>query len=961
MKKITFILSLFALYVNIVFANPIDPEKALETANNFWTSQIKKSETLILKSPEKMAKAGSRIHIQENNPQYYICTPENSEGFIIVSGDDALTPIIGYSTEMTNENNEMPAVLIEWLNEYSEYVNAVRKGEAEPVKKSTRAGKTAIAPMLKTTWDQTSPYNNLCPEVNGQKTPTGCTATAMAQIMKFHEWPITPIKAISWESNITGEKETIDLTKRKYNWSKMLPNYLNGYTAEQAHEVAQLMVDIGKAISSSYSLDGTGSNDSYAAKAFVNVFDYSKSVQIIKRTETTEEEYIAAIRKDLTAKRPVMYVGTGVNYNGGHAFVCDGIDENDLLHIDWGWSGAFNGYFDMTYMSPAGIGTGGGAGSYNVAQTIITNIAPSKENDVNNIAPTLYETAILKPDTEDEVYNYTAKYSNNIANFRIGIYILNRSHSNLENLEFALGIDLGDGTYKIIENIPHDESLKSGYYIGYYIDFGIDIANTNSNAYIKKGTHKLKVLYKNDDGKFIEMNGDTNRLMLDVNETSAKIYMALPDINVSDIELKSDIYRVGSKVNFNAKFINNNTYNSTVIVVPILNTTLSNGTVVRDTLTKYNTLFEILDNRDIYIEFNTNERFKQAGECYISFAYNLSNYYTEKAAYNANIAESVKGKSSTFTVKNETKKGTPVVTAIKASNITNGKALNISATLTNQSIGGYDYSANVAIAIRNTRNNEIYTLDQKDDVLLKKNQSITLNYNSTDYFPTIPAGNYEVLLYELEGNKQNIIEQDVEKRITITDDSNAIPYINSKTSVSGKSVTPGDSIKVDFTMSSYNGDFNGYIRINTINGLSPVLRSDYIPVAINNSENLEVNTTCWCGPNTPDGKWELIIKYFDKNKRELGSVSRNTIAFPDNNYFWVGEPQVGIDDVEDDEIYIKVYDGKLYVCGAEGKELSLYSIDGRLIYNGTDRCFDVTNGIYVIIIDNSKVIKTIVK
>ena len=960
MKKISFVLALFALCLNVAFANPIDPVKALETANSFWKSQIKENESLVLKSPQKMAKAGSRISIHENAPQYYICTPENNGGFIIVSGDDALTPIIGYSTETINENNEMPAVLIEWLNEYSEYVNAVRKGEAEPVKKSTRAGKTAIAPMLKTTWNQGAPYNNLCPEVNGQKTPTGCTATAMAQIMKFHEWPITPIKAISWTSNITGEKETIDLTKRKYNWSNMLPHYRNGYTKEQAHEVAQLMVDVGKAISSSYSVDGTGSNDSYAAKAFVNVFDYSKSIQLIKRTDSTEEEYMAAIRNNLTAKRPVMYVGTGVNYEGGHAFVCDGIDENDLLHIDWGWDGAYNGYFDMTYMAPAGIGTGGGTGSYNVAQSIIVNIAPAKETDVNNAAPTLYKAAILIPDTEDEVYNYTANYSNNIANFRLGTYVINRSHSTLE-LEFALGIEQKDGTYKIIDSIKVEESLQPMYYIGYYIDFGIDIANKNSNSYIEKGTHKLRVLYKNREGKFVNMNGDQNRLMLDVNETSAKVYMALPDINVSTVELKSDGYRVGSKVKFNAKFINKNTYNSTVIVVPVLNTTLANGTIVHDTLKNSRKLFEVIDNKDIYVEFNTSELFKHAGKCNISFAYNLSSYYSDNLTYNAKIAESVNGKSSTFTVKTESQKGTPVVTSIKAENITNGKVLNVSATLANQSNAGYKYSANIALAIRNKSNNKIYILDQKDGVVLEKSQSITLSYKSADYFPTIPAGNYEVLMYELNGNNKNTIEQTVEKTIQISNDSNAIPYINGKTSICGKSVTPGDSVKVYFTVSSYNGDFEGYIRFNTINGLAPVLRSDYIPVAISNAENQELHTTCWCGPNTPDGKWDLTIKYFDKNKRELGVVSHNTFTFPDNNYFWVGEPEVGIDDIEYDGIYIKVYDGKLHVYGTEGKEVSLYSIDGRMIYNGTNTSFDVTNGIYIIIIDNSKVIKAIVK
>ena len=241
------------LLTSTIFAGPITPEKADAIAKEFWNTELKQPNTefLTLKSPAKMAKAGSRINITENNPQYYIYTPTDNCGFVIVSGDDELAPIVGYSTGTFNKDSEMPAALVEWLNEYSRYVDDVRAGKVAPAQKSTKAGKSAVAPMLQTTWDQSAPYNNMCPEMNGQKTPTGCTATAMAQIMKFHEWPITPIKAISWTSNITGKKETIDLTKRTYNWDNMLPHYRSGYTAEQAKEVAQLMVDVGKAIHSS--------------------------------------------------------------------------------------------------------------------------------------------------------------------------------------------------------------------------------------------------------------------------------------------------------------------------------------------------------------------------------------------------------------------------------------------------------------------------------------------------------------------------------------------------------------------------------------------------------------------------------------------------------------------------------------------------------------------------------------
>ena len=961
MKKISLLLFLSVLCFDTVFANPVEPEKALETANNFWEQQIKETETLILKSPRKLSKAGNRIKLQEKNPQYYICTPESGKGFVIVAGEDMLSPIVGYSTEGFNENSEMPTTLIEWLNEYSMYVDDVRSGKAKHVKKETRAGKTAIAPMLKTTWNQLTPYNNLCPEINGQKTPTGCVATAMAQIMKFHEWPKKPLKDIVWHNNITNKEETINITAHTYKWDKMLDNYRNGYTQEQADAVAQLMVDIGKAASSNYSLQGTGSGDAYAVNAFVNVFDYSKAVKTVKRTFCTEDEYISIIRENLAAKKPVMYVGTGINYEGGHAFVCDGIDENDMLHIDWGWDGVYNGYFDMTYMAPDGIGTGGGSGAYNVAQTIIVNISPSAAGDINNAAPTVYKTTIYEPETTIERYNYTTPFVNNTAKLRVGIFFLNLSHSSL-NIELALGIEENNDTYRILNGTTVKESLMFNHYTGYYFDFEIYTKDKSSNFYFEKGTHKLRVLYKNKDGNFVKMDGDQNRLMLDVSDSSAKVYKALPDINVSEINIPADAKNIGRNIKFTAKFINKNSYNSTIIIAPVINTTLSNGSVVHDTLKSSAQIMEVFDSRDIFVEFNTKEYFKHPGNCNITFAYNLSNYYESEYVYKSAIAESVSGSSETFTIKEETGGGIPVVTNLTVSNIMNGEKINISTTITNKTNKNNNYYGTLALAIRNTQSDEIYTLIEPEYVVLEKDKSITFNYKSADYFPVLEVGQYEVLIQELNDNDWKEINSDNKKSFTISKNNIAIPYICEKTNICGKSIIPGDSIDVIITAKSHNGVFDGYLKINTTYGLTKILSSNYIPVTISNTEAEKINIRSYCNSKSPDGKWDLIIKYYDNNKKELGTVSNNVFTISDNYYFWIGEPQVGIEEIESDEIYVTVNNGTLNIHGAQqGCEISIYSLDGRIIYNGYETNINVGKGLYIISINNETIIKTIVK
>jgi hypothetical protein len=286
--------------------------------------------------------------------------------------------------------------------------------------------------------------------------------------------------------------------------------------------------------------------------------------------------------------------------------VFDGIDENDMIHIDWGWNGAFNGYFDMTYMTPAGIGTGGGTGTYNVGQAIIVNIAPRGENDTNKTEPGLVEFGIYEPGTEGKhVYNYTTNYSNNTAKFKVSAFVANFSHSALKDLEIALAVKRSNGTYQILENVKFEgydfEPLT--YLSSNFFDFEINNVNKNYYNYLEKGTYELKLLYKNSDGEYVEIISDQNCLILDVNETSATLRHALPDIHVTSVELTTPNPRIGSTIKFNARFINKNTHNSTVVVAPIINTIRPDGSVVSDTLKKATKLFEVIDNRDIYVEY----------------------------------------------------------------------------------------------------------------------------------------------------------------------------------------------------------------------------------------------------------------------------------------------------------------------------------------------------------------------
>jgi hypothetical protein len=158
----------------------------------------------------------------------------------------------------------------------------------------------------------------------------------------------------------------------------------------------------------------------------------------------------------------------------------------------------------------------------------------------------------------------------------------------------------------------------------------------------------------------------------------------------------------------------------------------------------------------------------------------------------------------------------------------------------------------------------------------------------------------------------------------------------------------GDSVDVRLTLGSHNGTFEGYVRINTNSGLTPILRSDYIPVTITEGEKQTLDIACICGSKATLGKWNLVIKYFDKNKRELGTLSNNTLTYAGNDYFWVTD-KTDIENVENvGDAAISVKGNSITITDADDTVTTIYSTDGREVYKGTDNTISVASGLYIV-------------
>lgn len=948
MKRTFTFISFFLFLASSTLAGPIDPEKALEIANDFWNNNLKKDAQLVLSPASIASKAPSRDGEQGSDAQYYIFNSNNDNGFVIISGDDQLTAIVGYSDDC--RIGEMPPALAEWLNVYSSYVDDVRSGAVEHVSATAATG-TRIEPMLQTSWNQSAPYNNFCPEVSGQRTPTGCTATAMAQVMKFHEWPASPKKAISWLNNITGKTETIDITKHVYDWDNMLNHYRDGYNTVQADAVAQLMVDVGKAINSSYAPGGTGSTDVDAARGLVNVFNYSPQIKIFKRNECTYDEFISVIRENLEARQPLVHCGQAQSYAAGHAFVCDGIDENNYVHIDWGWDGAFNGFFDLGSMAPGGTGIGGGQDRYNVHQSVIANIRPRAEGEAGRPGdPTIYDLAIIDKDNDNTtVDEFTAQFIAGKANYRLAAMFLNWSHSTVQ-MNFGYSITSIDGTPCRTTYLNEDlEIITIDKSIGHYLDSSVNNTNTASPDYLKEGTYYIEVIYKNTNGETVKMKGENNRLVLEVGKSSIKVSRALPDVEVSGFKFRTKPTFPDDNIAFDVALKNNNTNNGTVVVVPIVNR-INGNKVVSDTLVSAAEVISILDNTDFLATYSLDDVFSGSGEHYISFAYDLRNSYTNHSnTVDKKRLKSIAGKSETFNIQALSDEAMPVVTGITTAKTVFGSDMYVSVNITNRS-GLSSYTGTLGIFLEKDGKSTFLTKSDIKDLAAGKTAVCT--YDSNSYIFNFETGTYEVYVYELVNGKWVKISHSCRNDVSVQEPDKCLLYTDERINMNnGKAIIQGDSVDVIVDITCRFGDFDGFVRMNVLNGITGILRSDYIPATIKDGETLSLNLRSLCNKNALlDVAWKANIVYYDNKKRQLGTLIINNVDFPGNGVFYVHDA-TDIEAVAGADVEISTADSMITVCGAEDNaSMTVHSVNGRNIYSGNATAVAVESGIYVVTI-----------
>ena len=362
MRKTILTLCLAALTLGNLLAGPVDQQKAQKVGAKFLST------TAVSQKNADIQLQLASIAANRNATDYYVFNVSNGEGFVIVAGDDRVKPILAYSTTGSFDPNNMSEGFQFTLNGFCEEIQYVREhnltatpdivAEWRSVNEKgslNRGGQTraVVGPLCQTLWNQNFPWNSQCPEDpegSGGHVYAGCVATAMGMVMKFWEWPAQGVGSHSYHPEGYAQ-QSANFGETEYHF-ELMPNTLDSTSTEEEYfEIAQLLHHLGISVDMMYSGSGSGAYSDAVPSALRSYFRYNCNDHVTNYGNWwpgwgyTNEEW-AQMLKDggLDELLPLYYSGQDDSGAGGHAYVCDGYDENDYFHFNWGWSGRDNAW-----------------------------------------------------------------------------------------------------------------------------------------------------------------------------------------------------------------------------------------------------------------------------------------------------------------------------------------------------------------------------------------------------------------------------------------------------------------------------------------------------------------------------------------------------------------------------------------------------------------------------------------
>ncbi len=363
MKKLTLILCLLAALGSLM-AGPVDQQKAQRLGAQFLSTTAVAQRN----ADVQLNLVATAIDMQRGGTDYYVFNVSNGEGFVIVAGDDRVKPILAYSTTGKYNPNDVAEGFQFTLDGFRQEIQYVREHNLSATADITAEWRSianngslnrgeqtraVVGPLCQTLWNQNFPWNSQCPEDpegNGGHVYAGCVATAMGMVMKFWEWPAQGVGSHSYHPDGYAQ-QSANFGETEYHF-ELMPNTLDSTSTEEEYfETAQLLHHLGISVNMMYSGHGSGAYSDDVPTALRNYFRYNCEDHVTNYGNWwpgwgyTNEQW-AQMLKDggLDELLPLYYSGQDDSGAGGHAYVCDGYDENDYFHFNWGWSGRDNAW-----------------------------------------------------------------------------------------------------------------------------------------------------------------------------------------------------------------------------------------------------------------------------------------------------------------------------------------------------------------------------------------------------------------------------------------------------------------------------------------------------------------------------------------------------------------------------------------------------------------------------------------
>ena len=475
------------LIVSLALASHLHAEHIGMTDAHDFSYKFARNSSRLKSATNTDVKLAYTASADNGSNSFYVFNTANN-GFVIVSGESNTEEVLGYSDAGAFDPNNIPPAMLDLFDQYKSEINyaATLDIDANPASTVTPSRK-AIAPLCATKWNQSAPYNNLCPMYDdSRRCVTGCTATAMAQVMKYHNHPAKGTGSMSYTPTINGTETpiTLDFSQTTFDWDNMLNVYSSSATEAQNNAVATLMYNCGVACQMGYGLS-SGASHIDAVKGYASYFGYDKSAQIAHREYYNITGWNDLIYNELANNRPVHYAG----YNeAGHSYVCDGYDKDEYFHINWGWGGMSDGYFKLSALTPSSQGIGGSNAGYNARQEIIYNIKPDEGGSYAYEA--IYGGAFTTTTTS------VSKTSSGTVGFNFSSFGVMSAYPG--EIYFLMGIYAENTTTKqrtFISSTNIYYSLECGP-IYYLKGATAQTINVSDLAALAEGTYKLYPAYK---------------------------------------------------------------------------------------------------------------------------------------------------------------------------------------------------------------------------------------------------------------------------------------------------------------------------------------------------------------------------------------------------------------------------------------------------------------------------------